>query len=70
MTGIREALKDSDYILNEELEAADESWLLENPFDTGVGWASEPTWTAAAVTRGEYLRGAASICRYLLRTQG
>jgi len=42
VTGIREALKDSDYILNEELEAAYESWLIENPFDTGVGWAAEP----------------------------
>ncbi|MBD5460188.1 MAG: beta-glucosidase [Lachnospiraceae bacterium] len=42
VTGIREALKNSDYVLNAELEAVYESWIAENPFDTGVGWAAEP----------------------------
>ena len=42
VTGIREAIKHSDFVLNEELEAVYEEWLRENPFDTGVGWAAEP----------------------------
>lgn len=55
VTGIREALKDSDYILNEELEAAYESWLLENPFDTGTGWAAEPWFQKEMPVSGELL---------------
>lgn len=42
VTGIREALKSSDYVLNEELAAAYEDWLEENPYDVGTGWAAEP----------------------------
>lgn len=42
VTGIREALKESDFVLNEELEAAYETWLKDNPFDAGEGWAAEP----------------------------
>lgn len=42
VTGIREALKNSDFVLNKELEATYEDWLKENPFDAGVGWAAEP----------------------------
>lgn len=42
VTGIREALKSSDYVLNEELESAYEAWLADNPYDVGFGWAAEP----------------------------
>lgn len=42
VTGIREAFQNSDFVLNEELEAAYEAWLAENPFDAGTGWAGEP----------------------------
>ena len=42
VTGIREALKESGFVLNEKLSAVYEEWLKENPFDAGSGWASEP----------------------------
>ena len=39
LDGIR---NNEDLTLNEELVKVYESWLLENPFDTGAGWAQEP----------------------------
>lgn len=39
---ILDAMKDSSFQLNEELSAAYESWLADNPFDVGAGWAAEP----------------------------
>lgn len=42
VTGIREALQESRFVLNEKLNAVYEEWLKENPFDTGSGWAGEP----------------------------
>lgn len=42
VVGIREALKKSSFILNEELEAVYEEWLQDNPFDIGTGWGGEP----------------------------
>lgn len=42
VTGIREALLESRFVLNEKLSAVYEEWLKENPFDEGSGWASEP----------------------------
>lgn len=54
VTGIREALKDSDFVLNEELAAAYEAWLAENPYDMGTGWASEP-WYQTEMPLGDEL---------------
>lgn len=42
VTGIREALEESSFVLNERLKAVYEEWLKDNPFDAGAGWAGEP----------------------------
>lgn len=42
VTGIREALEKSSFVLNEKLKAVYEEWLKDNPFDGGAGWAGEP----------------------------
>lgn len=42
VTGIREALEESSFVLNEKLTAVYREWLKENPFDAGAGWAGEP----------------------------
>ncbi len=42
VVGIRDALKQSSFVLNEELEAVYEEWLKDNPLDNGVGWGAEP----------------------------
>lgn len=42
VTGIREALQESDLVLNQKLQAVYETWLEKNPFDAGAGWAGEP----------------------------
>ena len=42
VTGIREALEGSSFVLNEKLKAVYEEWLKDNPFDAGAGWAGEP----------------------------
>lgn len=40
---ILDALKNSeDLILNEKVLKTYEDWIVENPFDNGVGWATEP----------------------------
>ncbi len=42
VTGIREALEKSSFVLNEKLQTVYEEWLKDNPFDGGAGWAGEP----------------------------
>ncbi len=42
VTGIREALEKSSFVLNEKLTAVYREWLKDNPFDAGAGWAGEP----------------------------
>lgn len=42
VTGIKEALEKSSFVLNGKLTAAYEEWLKDNPFDTGKGWGDEP----------------------------
>ena len=42
VTGIREAMEGSGFVLNAKLKATYEEWLKENPFDAGTGWAAEP----------------------------
>ena len=42
VTGIREALEESSFVLNQRLKAAYAEWLKDNPFDAGAGWAGEP----------------------------
>ena len=41
--GVREAFEADDrFVLDEQLKATYDEWIKENPFDAGVGWASEP----------------------------
>ncbi len=41
--GVREALEADDrFTLNEQLKNTYDQWIKDNPFDQGVGWASEP----------------------------
>lgn len=41
--GVREALEaDERFTLDEGLKATYDEWIKDNPFDAGVGWASEP----------------------------
>lgn len=41
--GVREAFEaDERFVLNENLKATYDEWIKDNPFDAGVGWASEP----------------------------
>ncbi|MCI9338737.1 MAG: beta-glucosidase, partial [Lachnospiraceae bacterium] len=42
VTGIREALEGSGFVLNEKVKQVYEEWLKDNPFDVGKGWAAEP----------------------------
>ena len=42
VTGIREALEGSSFVLNGKLDAVYREWLKDNPFDAGAGWAGEP----------------------------
>ncbi len=42
VTGIREALAGSGFVLNQTVMAAYETWLADHPYDKGVGWAGEP----------------------------
>lgn len=42
VTGIREALESSGFVLNQTVKAAYEEWLTSHPFDKGTGWAGEP----------------------------
>ena len=43
VTGIYEAFAaDGRFPLNQNLRDTYESWIKENPFDAGIGWAAEP----------------------------
>ncbi len=42
VTGIREALEGSSFVLNQTVKAAYEEWLKDHPHDKGMGWAGEP----------------------------
>lgn len=41
-TGILDALKEEDLILNQSLMDVYQTWLKDHPYDTGNGWAQEP----------------------------
>ena len=59
VTGIREALEESSFVLNEKLAAAYREWLRENPFDAGAGWAGEPWFQKEMPLTGELVQEAA-----------
>ena len=42
VTGILDGLIDAGIKLNDELLETYKKWDIENPFDTGKGWGSEP----------------------------
>ena len=43
MVSVLDALKNSeDLILNEKVLKTYEDWVVDHPFDNGVGWATEP----------------------------
>ena len=58
VTGIREALEESSFVLNEKLAAAYREWLRENPFDAGAGWAGEPWFQKEMPLTGELVQEA------------
>ncbi len=58
VTGIREALASSSFVLDDGLKAVYEKWLLDNPFDPGVGWAGEPWFQKEMPLTEEVVRGA------------
>ena len=59
VTGIREALEESSFVLNEKLAATYREWLKENPFDAGAGWAGEPWFQKEMPLTGELVQEAA-----------
>ena len=59
VTGIREALEESSFELNEKVKAVYEEWLKDNPFDAGAGWAAEPWFQKEMPLTGELIREAA-----------
>ncbi len=42
IVNIIDALESEDIFINSDLKAVYEKWLKSNPFDVGVGWATEP----------------------------
>lgn len=58
VTGIREALEESSFVLNEKLEKVYQDWLKDNPFDAGAGWAGEPWFQKEMPLTEELVRGA------------
>ena len=55
VTNILDSLKEcKDISVNEELEAAYQDWIRENPFDMGEGWAQEP-WSQKEMPVSEAL---------------
>ena len=58
VTGIREALEESSFMLNEKLKAVYEEWLKEHPFDAGAGWAGEPWFQKEMPLTEELVRSA------------
>ena len=58
VTGIREALEESGFVLNGKLEKVYQDWLKDNPFDAGAGWAGEPWFQKEMPLTEELVRGA------------
>ena len=61
VTGIREALEESGFVLNGKLKAVYEDWLKDNPFDAGAGWAGEPWFQKEMPLTEELVRSARRI---------
>lgn len=58
VTGVREALEGSSFVLNEKLKAVYEEWLKAHPFDAGAGWAGEPWFQKEMPLTEELVRSA------------
>lgn len=58
VTGVREALEGSSFVLNEKLKAVYEKWLKAHPFDAGAGWAGEPWFQKEMPLTEELVRSA------------
>ncbi|SFO44108.1 beta-glucosidase [Pseudobutyrivibrio sp. JW11] len=59
--GVKEALEADDrYNLNQDLKAIYDEWIKENPFDAGIGWASEPWFQKEMVITPEIAKAAAA----------
>lgn len=58
VTGIREALEESSFVLNGKLEKVYQDWLKDNPFDAGTGWAGEPWFQKEMPLTEELVRDA------------
>lgn len=63
VTGITEGLSDCGIKINSEVSGVYEKWLLENPFDTGEGWGSEPWSQVEMPLDDELVKSAAEKCR-------
>lgn len=60
VVSILDALReDSNISVNEELVKIYEDWEIENPFDTGTGWAAEPWCQKEMPLTEEIVKGAA-----------
>ncbi|QFJ55162.1 glycoside hydrolase family 3 protein [Pseudobutyrivibrio xylanivorans] len=58
--GVREALEaDERFTLDEELKAIYDEWIKDNPFDAGIGWASEPWFQKEMPVTSELAKQAA-----------
>ncbi len=58
VVGIREALENSSFVLNETVTAAYKAWLADHPYDKGVGWAGEPWYQAEMPLTEEFVKDA------------
>ncbi len=58
VTGIREALMGSSFVLNQTVMAAYEEWLKDHPYDKGVGWAGEPWYQKEMPLTEEFVEAA------------
>ncbi len=58
VTGIREALMGSSFVLNQTVMAAYEEWLADHPYDKGVGWAGEPWFQEEMPLTEEFVKAA------------
>ena len=58
--GVKEALEsDKRFTLNQDLKALYDKWLQDNPFEAGMGWASEPWFQKEMVITPEIAKNAA-----------
>lgn len=59
--GVKEALEADDrYNLNQDLKAIYDEWIKDNPFDAGIGWASEPWFQKEMVITPEIAKASAA----------